>query len=271
MRNLTNLTTLTGRDGLRAHHFVNFNLTLKKRKKYHPIPHCKIFKPDPCPSLVRGNISECGLKIAGIVDCVDFTDQSQMLELNSLLERWPNLKPEQALQLLDYAYSDENVRRFAVRCLRQASDEQILRYLLQLVQALKHESYFQCDLVEFLLERALNNQHIGHHLFWELKAEMSSPFVGLFYGLILETYLTAAPEHLRVLERQMMLLENCRAVAVAVQRAENATKSFERGQQQFEVSVRQLFMGPRPFLNFISPLNPAQRCQRLRLERCKVM
>ena len=58
---------------------------------------------------------------------------------------------------------------------KEASDDIINCYLLQLAQALKHESYFQCDLVEFLMERALKNQHIGHHLFWELKAEMSSP------------------------------------------------------------------------------------------------
>ena len=58
---------------------------------------------------------------------------------------------------------------------KEASDDIINCYLLQLAQALKHESYFQCDLVEFLMERALKNQHIGHHLFWELKAEMNSP------------------------------------------------------------------------------------------------
>ena len=72
-----------------------------------------------------------------------------------------------------------------------ASDDTVDTYLLQLAQALKHESFFQCDLVEFLLERSLNNQRIGHHLFWELKAEMNSPTVGLLYGLILEAYLAA--------------------------------------------------------------------------------
>ena len=57
----------------------------------------------------------------------------------------------------------------SLRCLRETSDDVVLRYLLQLAQALKHESFLQCDLVEFLLERALNNQHIGHCLFWELR------------------------------------------------------------------------------------------------------
>lgn len=77
--------------------------------------------------------------------------------------------------------------------------------MLQLSQALKHENYFHCELVEFLLERALNNQHIGHYLFWSLKAEMNSPSVGLLFGLILEAYLSAAPEHLKILEHQVHL------------------------------------------------------------------
>lgn len=100
---------------------------------------------------------------------------------------------------------------FIFRCLRAVNDDTILRYLLQLAQALKHESFFQCDLVEFLLERALNNQHIGHSLFWELKAEMNSPAVGFHYGLILEAYLSAAPEHLMILMHTNILLDRCRA------------------------------------------------------------
>lgn len=49
------------------------------------------------------------------------------------------------------------------------SDEDLSLYLLQLVQALKHENYLSCDLTEFLLRRALNNKRIGHFLFWHLR------------------------------------------------------------------------------------------------------
>ena len=48
-------------------------------------------------------------------------------------------------------------------------DAELLQYLLQLVQVLKYESYLDCDLVEFLLERALNNQKVGHYMFWLLR------------------------------------------------------------------------------------------------------
>lgn len=51
------------------------------------------------------------------------------------------------------------------------SDEDLSLYLLQLVQALKHETYYMCDLMEFLLRRALANRIIGHFLFWHLRYE----------------------------------------------------------------------------------------------------
>ena len=206
-----------------------------------------------------------------IVDCVDYTCPKQVFELAELLRRWPVLDPEKALQLFDYAYPDENVRRFAVRCLREASDDVILRYLLQLAQALKHESYFYCDLVEFLLERALTNLHIGHHLFWELKAEMNSPFVGLLFGLILEAYLTAAPEHFKVLQHQNTLLEKCRLTQNALDNFEAISKNCDGSKLHFETSIRHQFLGHHPYVNFINPLNPSQRCLKVKVESCRLM
>lgn len=41
------------------------------------------------------------------------------MQLQSILQAWRPLPPEEALELLDYAYQDYNVREFAVRCLQQ--------------------------------------------------------------------------------------------------------------------------------------------------------
>ena len=40
------------------------------------------------------------------------------LQLQSMLSAWRPLQPEDALELLDYAYQDPNVRAYAVRCLK---------------------------------------------------------------------------------------------------------------------------------------------------------
>lgn len=54
-------------------------------------------------------------------------------------------------------------------------DDELSQYLLQLVQAIKYETYLSCPLVKFLLTRALKNEHLGHKLFWLLK------YVQLFF------------------------------------------------------------------------------------------
>ena len=115
-----------------------------------------------------------------------WNNHKTVAQVLSFLHEWPKLVPEKALELLDYAYADCWVRKFAIECLKGITDEELALYLLQLVQALKYESYLYCDLVHFLLERAYNNQRIGHFLFWLLRSEMHDPSVSVTFGLILE-------------------------------------------------------------------------------------
>lgn len=127
-----------------------------------------------------------------------WNNQKMIGEVISLLQIWPKLPPFKALELLDYAYADSSVRKFAIECLKDLSNEDLSQYLLQLVQALKYESYIYNDLVQFLLERAFENQRIGHHLFWLLRSEMYDPAVSVTFGLILEAYCRGAIDHINV-------------------------------------------------------------------------
>jgi phosphatidylinositol-4,5-bisphosphate 3-kinase len=96
--------------------------------------------------------------LPNLLSSIDWDTREAVSEVTALLKDWPKLPPEKALELLDYAYPDQGVRSFAVECLGNVSDEDLLLYLLQLVQAIKHEVYLECDLVKFLIKRALNNQ-----------------------------------------------------------------------------------------------------------------
>lgn len=53
------------------------------------------------------------------------------------------------------------------------SNEELSQYLLQLVQVLRYEPYYDCALTHFLLERAQANRKIGHFLFWHLRCVRS--------------------------------------------------------------------------------------------------
>uniref|UniRef100_A0A8C6PMY5 phosphatidylinositol-4,5-bisphosphate 3-kinase n=1 Tax=Nothobranchius furzeri TaxID=105023 RepID=A0A8C6PMY5_NOTFU len=82
-----------------------------------------------------------------------WSKREDVVQMVSLLRNWPDLPAIQALELLDYSFPDPAVRSFTIRCLRKLSDNELLQYLIQLVQVLKYESYLDCDLTTFLLER----------------------------------------------------------------------------------------------------------------------
>lgn len=46
-----------------------------------------------------------------------YSNLFQVSEAMALLSKWPHLPPEKALELLDYAYADQAVRCYAVKCL----------------------------------------------------------------------------------------------------------------------------------------------------------
>jgi phosphatidylinositol-4,5-bisphosphate 3-kinase len=71
--------------------------------------------------------------------------------------------------LLDSKFADSHIRKFAVDRLELLSNEEVLDYLLQLVQVLKYEPYHDSALARFLIRRSLSSRNIGHSLFWLLK------------------------------------------------------------------------------------------------------
>ncbi|CAG2056381.1 unnamed protein product, partial [Timema podura] len=202
------------------------------------------------------------------MDCyIKFVIQvSEVSEVTALLQKWPKLPVEKALELLDYAYADQFVRSFAVRCLQDASDDDVSLYLLQLVQALKHESYLSCDLVEFLLRRALNNQMIGHYLFWHLRSEMQVSSVSVRFGLILEAYCRGSQEHMKGLAKQVTCLEKLKATGEMVRTRKDKDKARSFLQEHLEEKHIE-----ESFFKVLNPLNPSFRCKSVRTEKCRVM
>ncbi|XP_072831540.1 phosphatidylinositol 4,5-bisphosphate 3-kinase catalytic subunit delta isoform isoform X3 [Vicugna pacos] len=136
-------------------------------------------------------------------------DVAQMLYL---LCSWPELPVLSALELLDFSFPDRHVGSFAIKSLRKLTDDELFQYLLQLVQVLKYESYLDCELTKFLLDRALANRKIGHFLFWHLRSEMHVPSVALRFGLIMEAYCRGSTHHMKVLMKQGEALSKLKAL-----------------------------------------------------------
>jgi len=126
--------------------------------------------------------------------CVDWNEQDEVKQVEELLGRWAPIDTADALKLLgrEREFANEVVRRFAVLTLGRASDEELLDYLLQLVQALRYEgpgsTVFDegagaaataaspdtpTHLAEFLVNRAMSSFDLANYLYWFLRVELS--------------------------------------------------------------------------------------------------
>uniref|UniRef100_A0A3B3Y8H3 phosphatidylinositol-4,5-bisphosphate 3-kinase n=1 Tax=Poecilia mexicana TaxID=48701 RepID=A0A3B3Y8H3_9TELE len=183
----------------------------------------------------------------------------------SLLKSWPELPAIQALELLDYSFPDPAVRYFTIRCLKKLSDDELLQYLIQLVQVLKYESYLDCDLTTFLLERALSNRRIGHFLFWHLKSEIHVASVSLRFGLILEAYCRGNIHHIKLLSKQNEALGKMKALSDIV----------KTGSQKMTVDDLKLCIRQESYLealsDLLSPLNPSVILFEICADKCRFM
>jgi phosphatidylinositol 3-kinase len=114
------------------------------------------------------------------VKSVNWGDQSESKQAIQVLGRWTEIDIDDALELLGPSFDNSAVRSYAVHRLRKADDEELLLYLLQLVQALKYEHIstdsdqevtHDSSLARFLIQRAAANFKLGNYFYWYLMVE----------------------------------------------------------------------------------------------------
>uniref|UniRef100_A0A8C7GW40 Phosphatidylinositol-4,5-bisphosphate 3-kinase catalytic subunit beta n=1 Tax=Oncorhynchus kisutch TaxID=8019 RepID=A0A8C7GW40_ONCKI len=206
---------------------------------------------------------------------VKWSKHEDMAQLQALLQIWPKLSPRDALELLDFNYPDQYVREYAVGCLRDMSDEELSQYLLQLVQVLRYEPYYDCALTRFLLNRAQCNRNIGHFLFWHLRSEMHMPAVAVQFSLILEAYCRGSIPHIEVLKKQVEALSKLKSVNEliklgTIKNARSKTKEAMLTKEAMMTCLRQ--SGYTETLSDLhSPLNPSVLLSGINVEKCRYM
>lgn len=206
---------------------------------------------------------------------VKWSKHEDMAQLQALLQIWPKLCPRDALELLDFNYPDQYVREYAVGCLQDMSDEELSQYLLQLVQVLRYEPYYDCALTHFLLKRAQGNRKIGHFLFWHLRSEIHMPAVSVQFALILEAYCRGSIPHIEVLKKQVEALSKLKSVNEliklgTIKNARSKTKEAMLTKEAMMTCLRQ--SGYSETLSDLhSPLNPNVLLSGINVEKCRYM
>ncbi|XP_045775487.1 phosphatidylinositol 3-kinase catalytic subunit type 3 [Maniola jurtina] len=75
--------------------------------------------------------------------CVNWNRPGEVRQALAMMKQWAPMDVEDALELLTPKFTHPSVRKYAISRLKQAPDEDLLLYLLQLVQALKYEDYME--------------------------------------------------------------------------------------------------------------------------------
>lgn len=121
------------------------------------------------------------------VKSVSWNDPGEARQAVQLLPRWTEIDVDDALELLGPTIVNPAVRTYAVDRLRKSDDEELMVYLLQLVQALKFEKVGtetpedvaqDSSLAKFLILRATKNLTLGNYFHWYLMVECDDQSTG---------------------------------------------------------------------------------------------
>ncbi|XP_051947749.1 phosphatidylinositol 4,5-bisphosphate 3-kinase catalytic subunit gamma isoform isoform X1 [Xyrauchen texanus] len=203
---------------------------------------------------------------------VDWMKPSAVQDVHWLLSRWEpeGIELPVALELLNVDYADMKVRRLAVERLEMLSNEEVLKYLLQLVQTLKVEPYHDSYLAQFLLKRALRSKRIGHFFFWYLRSEVAGcPFFRQRMAIILEAYLLGCGESMLIeFQHQVQVVKCLHDVALKVKTLyPDKTDLPPTAPQKLQELLEECSLPS----DFQVPFDPCLRAGSIRLKDCKVM
>lgn len=170
--------------------------------------------------------------------CVDWNDKSEASQASELMEQWDPIDIDDSLELLSASFTYPKVREYAVSRLQEAENEQLLSYLLQLVQTLRYESVGDAPLTTFLIERAVSDTQLGNFFHWYLTVECCENARGThknFYARTLRQFhnllATSAPnghERLRMFMRQKQLVKKFVAMQEIIVKSGTRPKRIEK-------------------------------------------
>ncbi|KAI5951314.1 VPS34 [Candida jiufengensis] len=181
------------------------------------------------------------------------------------------------------------LRKLAVERLKLASSEELLLYLLQLVQALKYESLIYQDLyneseeeseldcmklplANFLIESAVENEKLGNFFYWYVKVEnedllnVDGSTSNSIYGIILNKYIESLKiychEHklpyYKHLKKQIWFIKKLtnlvELLRSSFKKNESTAKKIEFLREYLSATTNELNKFPEPFP---LPLDPS--------------
>jgi phosphatidylinositol 3-kinase len=167
-------------------------------------------------------------KFLRAVDWSDMVDTKEAVD--ELLPKWKQIDIADALDLLSAYFVQPKVREYAVQQLTRADNDELLSYLLQLVQALRYEPGYPSVLSEFLIRRCTETLNLANFFHWYLMVERSDQNLGPRFKAVHEEFLT----RLETLQDE----KQCPWLGYMQQQSKLIDNLIELGQRANEVNGR---------------------------------
>eukprot|EP00877_Chromochloris_zofingiensis_P002248 jgi/Chrzof1/12023/Cz06g18140.t1 len=163
------------------------------------LPPNKPLHADDRALLWRFRFSLTGDKraLTKFLKCVDWSDAQEAKQAAELMQQWAPIEVADALELLSPDFKNDEVRSHAVSVLQRKDDDELLYYLLQLVQALRFEVVDLSRLARFLISRATNNPAFATFLHWYVFTEWEDPSFGPRASAVHAAFVNALTSALR--------------------------------------------------------------------------
>ncbi|KAG8929907.1 Phosphatidylinositol (PI) 3-kinase [Tulasnella sp. 418] len=203
---------------------------------------------------------------------VTWKDPSEVKQaVEVLLPLWTEIGTDDALELLGPNTVDARVRGYAVKQLARADDDELLQYLLQLVQALRFEnasvdhrssrpnstrpaSREESALADFLIDRAVKNPILGNRFHWYLMVEVEDKINGKMYGKVAFKFMNKIVEVEDGAQRREILRKQGELLATLSSRAKELRTSKDARPKKID-KLRAFLADPKNNLaHFPTPL-----------------
>ncbi|XP_075863744.1 phosphatidylinositol 3-kinase C2 domain-containing subunit gamma [Microcebus murinus] len=129
------------------------------------------------------NSENCSLPL--VLGSAPGWDERTVSEMHTILRKWTFSDPLEVLGLLTSSFPDQEIRAVAVEQLDSLSNDELLEYLPQLVQAVKFEWNLENPLVQLLLHRSLQSIQVAHRLYWLLTDAQNEVYFKSWYQKLL--------------------------------------------------------------------------------------
>ncbi|XP_070824548.1 phosphatidylinositol 4,5-bisphosphate 3-kinase catalytic subunit gamma isoform [Chaetodon trifascialis] len=203
---------------------------------------------------------------------INWMNRRVVEDVHWLLGNWDpgELDITVALELLSMDFADVTVRRLAVQRLESLSNDDVLKYLLQLVQTLKVEPYHDSFLARYLIQRALRSKRIGHFFFWYVRSEVAGcPYFRQRMAVILEAYLLGCGQAmLDSFTWQVQAVEALQDIAIMIK---NLYPDKTDLPPTAPLKLQELLTNCNLPNEFLLPFDPRIKAGRILLDKCKVM